>query len=172
MPDSSRDPAVQALLDRTEISDLVYRYAMGASEGDTAMLLSIFSPDIRLDYYKGSPGHKEIHGIEAVTAYFQESPATSEKNPMGFDRHFSSSPLIANIMIDLHGDEAHAESRGLVVHHGERGGRELFVMRSLSYSDDVVRLEEGWRIRVRSHPHAVWMMELDNKDPRGILPVP
>ena len=42
------------------------------------------------------------------------------------------------------------KSRGFVVHHGVRDGQELFVMRSLQFSDDLVRRDDDWKIHLNS----------------------
>ncbi len=160
MGETDLEQAVRTLVDRAEITDLVYRYAKGLADGDVDMIVSVFAPDARLDHdYVVIEGHAGIHRHFSANKV-QGAAGTG----IGLETFLSRNPLISNVVIDLDGDHARAESRGIVVHHGVRGARHYVVVRSLTYDDDVVRTADGWRIARRHHPHPTWSMEFDVTD--------
>jgi hypothetical protein len=59
---------------------------------------------------------------------------------------------MANTVIDLHGDVAHAETQAVA---SLASAAEGLVTRGLRYSDELVRTASGWRIAHRVH-RCVW----------------
>ena len=112
------------LSDRAEINDLINRYGEGVRLRDIDMLASCFSDDAVLDY-----GPTEVAGTEAIRAFFSSGSggATSESDrPVhALDERVASTPVMSNVMVELHGDEAHCESMCLAIHAGFAAGRGL-----------------------------------------------
>jgi 3-phenylpropionate/cinnamic acid dioxygenase small subunit len=141
---------LQSLLDRQAITDLIHAYASGADDKDYERLLSVFAPDARTESAAGV-----LEGLEAIRASMSPealAKARAASSGLQFDR---STHQMANIVITLEGDRAHAESSALVYLVGPKEGRDVIVIRGVRYSDDFVRLAEGWRIIRRVHA-AVW----------------
>jgi hypothetical protein len=141
------DPRLQALLDRSEITDLINRYGQGIRQRTPDLVVSCFAPDARLDY-----GFTQIEGIEAVRAFFEGvASGAGSASPSHLDQRAVSTPVMTNIQIDLAGDSAHCESLCLAIHAGVKQGREAVVVRGTQNSDDLVRTAEGWKITKRTH---------------------
>ena len=146
------------LSDRAEINDLINRYGEGVRLRDIDMLASCFSDDAVLDY-----GPTEVAGAEAIRAFFSSgsSGATSESDrPVhALDERVASTPVMSNVMVELHGDEAHCESMCLAIHAGFAAGAGSVVIRGTRNIDDLVRTVSGWRIRRRVHA-TVWSLQI------------
>src|SRR5262249_61440045 len=84
----------QAVQDKIEIEELLYRYARACARKDWALLPTVFTPDAYLDYTSaGCPAGSR----DEVCKFLEEALSTV---PM--TQHF-----ITNIEIDLDGDRAH-----------------------------------------------------------------
>ena len=143
---------LQALSDRTEITDVINRYAVGVAARDVDLLVSLFADDAVLDYY----GRQPIEGTEAIRALFTPDPA---RPALPLDPHVVSTPIMTNVLIEVDGDAAHAESYCLATHAGERDGEGLVLVRGTRNVDDLRRTPVGWRITRRRH-EKLWSIEV------------
>jgi hypothetical protein len=147
---------VQELADRVEITDIINRYAVGVMNGDGKLLASLFSEDAYLDY-----GFALVEGNDDIEKYFSGTLASVESSrskQVALDHKVISTPVMSNVMIDLHGDTAHAESMCLAIHAGTRGADGLVIVRGTRNIDDLTRTKQGWKISRREHVH-LWTFE-------------
>jgi hypothetical protein len=141
---SDRAAALDELLDRQAITDVLHRYAEGMGTQDSAKVIGCFTDDAFIDY-----GFATVQGRAEMEAFF--GFGASGKGPIGLDHTTSRLQLLPSIAITLRGDEADVRSQGLSAYGGWRDGEARVVMRSLAYDDELVRGPEGWRIRRRIH---------------------
>jgi hypothetical protein len=149
------DAARRDLADRFEITDVINRYAVGVKTGDSKLLASLFSADAHLDY-----GFAQVDG-EDVEKYFAGTLESVESRPqsvVALDHKVVSTPIMSNVLIDLHGDTAHVESMCLAIHAGTRDDAGVVIVRGTQNVDDFVRTDQGWKIRRREHIH-LWTYE-------------
>jgi hypothetical protein len=145
--------AIRALLDRAEIGDIVNRYSDGVRLGDADMILSCFSEDAYGDY-----GHVTLNGSDEMRAYFSQlaiRPATTSTPSV---QRVVSTPVMTNVVIDLHGETAHCESMCMAIHAGTRDGEGTVTVRGTRNIDDLVRTADGWRINRREH-QVLWSFD-------------
>jgi hypothetical protein len=123
--------AVRELLDRQAIVDCVHRYARGVDRGDEELVRSAYHADAVEDHgaYVG-----EVDGLVAfLGAAHAPFPA--------YQRY------VSNTTVDLHGDEAHAESYYSCVLRRDDRGRLL--VNGGRYVDRLERRDGQWRISRR-----------------------
>jgi hypothetical protein len=106
-----------------------------------------FSDDAAIEY-----GPDVRRGKREILRYFAQ-----QLESLAQDR-LASTPLVANLAIDLDGDAARCESTVLAIHARRPEGRDVVVVRGTRNHDDVVRTDEGWRIRSRVHS-TLWQFE-------------
>ncbi len=136
MPD-----AVQVLLDRIEIGELLARYSTALDSRDWDLLGEVFLPDAECDY--GSLGNP--HGVEEITALVRGTIADLD----------ATQHLVGNVVVSVRGDEATAECY-LISQHIRQGtpGGDHYLLGG-RYTDRVVRTPAGWRIAHRTL-HRMW----------------
>ena len=127
------EPALQALLDRAAILDLLTRYAHGVDRRDLALVAGCFTPDAA---YEGSLGRG---GISVAL------DALRERMP----RYRATMHFLTNHAIELQGDRATCETYALVYHRLEGEDEDEDFVVGVRYLDDLVRLPDGWRISRR-----------------------
>lgn len=123
--------AVQALTDRNEIVETIYRYASSIDHKDYATLRSTFADDV-VAQYAGAP---EIHGADKLTAWIDE---------MGADRAFQHH-MINVYEVQIDGDEA----RALVYHTSHQtaqGAPDTVYVIVGRYRDVLRRVDGTWKI--------------------------
>jgi hypothetical protein len=150
------DGAWRELADRFDITDVINRYAVGVRTGDSQLLASLFSDDAHLDY-----GFAQVDGLEDIGRFFAGTLTSVESNRrdvIALDQKVVSTPVMSNVMIDLHEDTAHVESMCLAIHAGARGDAGIVIVRGTQNVDDFVRTDQGWKIRRREHIH-LWTYE-------------
>ena len=127
------DPAVQALIDRAAIHDLIMRYARGVDRRDLDLVAACFAPDAA---YEGSLGSG---GIDVVLA------ALRERMP----RYRTTMHFLTNPIVEVDGDRASCETYALVYHRLEsEDDAEDFIV-GVRYVDELARRPDGWRITSR-----------------------
>jgi len=132
-------PRVQALLDKDEITNLVYAYARGIDRAEENLVRSVFHPDASVDFGPGI-----FQG--SVTDFI--SWVMDVRGGMKATHH-----MVANIRIDLRGDTAFAESYFLTWHRLDKStGKEDFFLGG-RYLDRLERRPTGaagvWKIAHR-----------------------
>jgi ketosteroid isomerase-like protein len=145
---------LRRLEDRSEIADLMSRYAEGVRLGSAEEMAACFTDDAAIEYGSGAVER----GRDQIAAYFAAmlEPAAS---PLAFDERLASSPLVSNVVVELDGDSAHCGSTVLALHAGARDGRAFVVARGTRNEDELVRTAAGWRIRRRVHTSS-WQFEV------------
>jgi 3-phenylpropionate/cinnamic acid dioxygenase small subunit len=132
----------QTLSDKSEIRELLFRYARGVDEKDWALLSSVFTPDARLDYTSvGGPSGPR----DEVVGWLEASLA-----PVPMTQH-----LITNIEVALHGDRATV--RAMFYNPMQLPGMEDLSVCGGTYHHELVRTSEGWR-SVRLREETMWFV--------------
>ena len=131
---------IEEISDRLEINDLYSRYVHAADDHDTAALDLIFLPHTTFDWT--STGGGKMTYLEA-----REGPAfRGDLFPWSFH-------ICTNIRIDLGGDGKSASVKSKTLcpmgRKGQRTGRAVMFQMQGSYSDELERMEGGWRILKR-----------------------
>ena len=129
---ASSNPAVQALVDRTEIHDALARYAHGVDRRDWPLVRSAYHPDAYDDHgdYKG--------GVEGLLEWLSRRFAA-----VNHSTHF-----VGNILIEFRGaDEALVESSFLTSRRVNDG---MCRQSSGRYLDQFERRGGEWRIARRT----------------------
>ncbi len=144
---NDREAALDRLLDREEIRDLLGTYARGINRADSELTASIYHPDAYVD-------HGSFQGLGTDYA----------RLPRGGDAWPMSNHTFGQSTIDIDGDVAHAES--YCIFHYQKVNEELGRMRAglmlIRYLDRLERRNDGpWKIAFRrivldySHEHDV-----------------
>jgi ketosteroid isomerase-like protein len=127
----SADTALQAIQDRLDIADVLYRYASTIDRFDHEGLRATFDEDIVAQYGNADP----LAGADAVAAWIAEMIA-----PVVWQHHF-----LSVYHVDVDGDRA----RALVYHTSHQvfedapDKAKLLVGR---YHNELRREPDGWRI--------------------------
>jgi hypothetical protein len=130
-PILSADPAVRALQDRADITDVLYRYASTIDRFDRAGLRGVLADDLWAQYGNADP----VSGGDAVAAWIGEATAT-----VVWQHH-----LLSVYHVEVDGDRASA----LVYHtshqvfENDPDTAKLLVGR---YHDELRREGDGWKI--------------------------
>lgn len=132
-------PEPSAVADRMAIADLIHGYALHVREGKIDLCADLFVEDGIYEMFGGEPFSgstpRRLAGRGAIVGYI----STSIQGSRG------TLPIIHNLLIDLHGDEATAAC--LVSTIGVATGHELIG----EYYDTLRRTDAGWRFAVRRH---------------------
>jgi ketosteroid isomerase-like protein len=130
-PPPSTDTALQAIQDRLDITDVLYRYASTIDQFDHEGLRATFDDDIVAQYGNAEP----LSGADAVAAWIAEMI-----EPVVWQHHF-----LSVYHVDVDGDEANA----LVYHTSHQlfeddpDSAKVLVGR---YRNELRRTEDGWKI--------------------------
>ncbi len=132
--------AVQELLDRAVLRNLVESYASFADAGEPERVAGLFTPDAQLIVML-TPG-AEPTGIRNGRAEIAAAMAA-------LSRYWATMHTIANVVVDIKGDTATGQV-GCIAHHiegleGQRRDRVLYIR----YGDVYARSEGTWRIARR-----------------------
>jgi hypothetical protein len=121
---------LQAITDKLEIRELLFRYARGVDTQDWALLTSVFTPDAQLDYTSvdGPAGSRD-----EVVAWLAQA-----LTPVPMTQHF-----VTNVEIDLQGDRASV--RAMFYNPMQLPGIDRLAYSGGNYHHQVVRTPEGWR---------------------------
>lgn len=131
----SESPAVQALLDKNEITELLTRYMRAIDRGDIAALRACYAPGATEEHggiYAG-PAQGYIDTIERALV-----------NPRLVATH-----TISNMLIELAGDQATSEHYVLALTRVKTGGVVSDSLVSTRIVDDLVRQDGRWAIARR-----------------------
>jgi hypothetical protein len=129
--------ALQQLLDRQEIVDVIHAYCRNVDLLRPADVAALFTADCVVDY---GPGLGEPT---------QGSAELAERLARGLPRFAATSHHVSNIEITFGDDGANASAITYLYawhrHHGDQPDAHLWAQ----YHDRFVRAPEGWRIRER-----------------------
>ncbi len=127
------DAALQQLVDRAAIQELLTRYAHGVDRRDLNLVAACFTPDAA---YEGSLGSGTID--VALDALRDRMP-----------RYRTTMHFLTNVLIELDGDRANSETYALVYHRLEGEDEDEDFIVGVRYLDEVTRFADGWRITRR-----------------------
>lgn len=121
---------LQALTDKIEIRELLFRYARGLDTQDWSLLASVFTSDAQLDYTSvdGPVGPKD-----EIVAWLERA-----LTPVPMTQHF-----ITNVEIDLQGDRATV--RAMFYNPMQLPGIDGLAYCGGNYHHDLMRTAEGWK---------------------------
>ena len=110
------------------------------------MIASCFSEDAILDMES-----TKLEGSAAIKRYYGGRLGKLKDAPTGHipQTNRISTPLMANIEIELEGDTAHRDSTCLASYAVDREGKGIVIVRGTRNSDEFVYTDAGWRIRQR-----------------------
>jgi hypothetical protein len=135
MTDKIGDEAIEVMVARTAIAEVLYGYARGIRNGDVSTCVEMFTHDAVFEVRDAAPaeaaGYRVRHilrGREEIRAYLQYGAAASVK----------AYPLIHNLMIEVNGLEAF--SNCMMTAWVLPVGRQV-----LGEYEDRYRWEQGWR---------------------------
>jgi len=134
--------------DRDEILEVIARYAHTVDERDIDGILSCFAADGRIEF---EGGQSSGDGHDGIRKAFADAFARPGLAPPATSTH-----LMANTLVTIDGDTAHAETQGVAFLASAALG--TVVTRGLRYSDDLRREADGWRITRRVH-RSIWQTE-------------
>ena len=126
--------------DRSDITQLLYRYADSMDRRDIDGVLRCFTDDAETSWHDGAV---RANGAAEIRRFLEN--AFSDE-VLGAAR--PSSHLMANVLIDLDGDRARVETTALACVTNNPG---LVTLRGLHYSDVCEHHADGWQIRARNH---------------------
>ncbi len=149
MDDSGR---LHELLDRRDIEDVVFRYCRGIDRIDRELVRSCYHPDASDDHgsFRGSVDEFLDWVFRLLARYSQTM-------------HF-----VGNVLVELEGDVAAAETYGIAFHRSERNEPQLNLMTGFRYLDRFEKRDGAWKIADRrvvidwtraSLPGEAWSLE-------------
>lgn len=125
---------VQDLLDRRDIEDVILRYCRGIDRMDRSLIRSCYHHDAT-DHHGSFSGTVDefLEWVFGLLARYTHS------------QHF-----VGNVLIEVEGDVAVAETYGIAFHRSEEDKPYLNLMTGFRYLDRFERREDGWRIATRT----------------------
>jgi len=151
--DDDLDRRLRQLADKSEITDIIYQFQHGVDGKDPELILSCLAPDTELDLGDGFV----VEGIEHAAEYFRSYVGVKQVDLDDID---CSTHVMANLVISLRDDAAHAAFIGVSYLMGRRAGRPTGLIRGLGYEDEYVRRGGEWRMRKRVKS-LKWMFEAE-----------
>jgi ketosteroid isomerase-like protein len=137
---AARDPALQAMLDKEEIKEVLHDYCRGVDRGDVELLRSVYHEDAIDDHgiWKG-------RGVDF-------GPWITEQ----LGKNARTSHNVMNIKIDLRGDVAFSETYCIAVSDEPTIRRTVFNR----YVDRIERRNGKWKIA-----HRIVVFDVNRGDP-------
>jgi hypothetical protein len=128
--------SIQEISDRFEIDDLLTRYATGVDRKDWDLWETCFTPDAWIDYsaFGGTSG-----GVKEVRAWLEKTMVMFE----------TSQHMVINRELEIDGDAATCRSGFYNPMTLAQGDGKLLWFDGGYYCDELVRTDEGWRIKKR-----------------------
>ncbi|MEX6633372.1 nuclear transport factor 2 family protein [Hyphococcus lacteus] len=130
----NRDPALQALLDKQEITDVLNLYLRGADRADTDLIAAAYHPDAIEEH-----GGLYMGPADAYVAMMDEQLPHAK-----YMNH-----LCTNIIIELDGDKAHVESYILAYSRMKKDGEKFDSLTLARAVDRFERRDGAWKIAKR-----------------------
>ncbi len=127
-------PGLQALQDRNDITDVLYRYSASVDSFDTEGVRSALADDIWAQYGNGDP----VAGGDALAGWIAEATAT-----IIWQHH-----LLNVYQVNIDGDRASALSY-LTSYQVFKENPDAAIILVARYHDELRRTPAGWRISKR-----------------------
>jgi hypothetical protein len=149
---------LRVLLDERAIERAILRYCRGIDRLDRDLVRSCYHADAT-DHHGSFSG-----GVEAYLDWVWKL----------LERYESTMHFVGNVLIDIEGDAARAESYGIAFHRGDPAVPERNLITGFRYVDRFERRDDDWRIAqrvattewVRRDDPALWW-EIKENLPRG-----
>jgi len=141
------ESALQTLLDKDAIRDVLYRYATAIDTWNMDIFDEVFTKDVTAVY-----NYNDISGIEALKRYFLD---LRFRGPLGVKALPTRMHFTGNITISLSGNEATTDTYLLALNSSDDG---RMLVRGNRYFDKFIKLAGSWRIRERRHL-TEWMFD-------------
>jgi len=132
--DPSRDPEIQALLDRQAIQDVLVRYCRGADRADLDLIASAYHPDATED-------HGGVFSGPASTYVAQMAKILPRAGLMNH--------MTTNVLIELDGDLARVESYILTFARMKKDGEKFDTLTLARAVDRFEKRDGAWKIAAR-----------------------
>jgi hypothetical protein len=142
--EASRDPALQELLDKQAIQEVLLRYCRGVDRRDEDLLRSVYHADAVHEYGEYAMNGREFAGVIVES----------------IGRFAATSHFLSNVSTEVLGDVAHAESYVLACHRKEESGEKSDLTLALRYVDRLERRDGVWAI-----VHRVTLHDWSREDP-------
>ena len=153
------DPALQELVDRAAIRDLMMNYARGIDRGDLDLVASLFTPDAYANYFGD-----ERDGRDNIITRLRGASS----------RYDGRTHFMGDQEIRITGDTADVETYAVDCNRYTVEGSQYLTMGGLRYQDKLVRQDGRWLIQHRVL-HVDWRqnMMMDTSVPRADrVPIP
>jgi hypothetical protein len=148
---TNRDPAIQALIDKEEIRDLMRLYSRALDRCDAALMKSLFHPDASFehaDHFSGSAEEFADYAVEFLST-------------LGPLAHY-----LCNSYISLDGDRAYGEHYGIALQRAEKSGQAFESIVGARMLDVYERREGVWKI-LRRRTVVDWNLDIDTNETFG-----
>jgi hypothetical protein len=129
----TEDAAVQWLLDRVEIHDLMMQYALGVDLRDYDRIRNCFASSFRASY-----GAREFTNADDLIAFIA-----------GVEHFPSTTHFLGTQLIDVDGDDAWMQTYSLITHRPDDADETADWVAAGEYVDRLVREDGRWRIAER-----------------------
>lgn len=129
-----RDPAVQSLLDKQDITEVLMRYSRGADRADTDLIRDCYHPDATEDHggvFKG----RAMDYIDVIAPQLPKLAVISH--------------AVSNILIELNGDFADVEAYITTFCRMKKDGEKFDTLTLARTIDRFERRAGRWRIAAR-----------------------
>ncbi|GAA2848539.1 hypothetical protein GCM10010472_01820 [Pseudonocardia halophobica] len=133
---------LQQLLDHHAVQEVLVRYCNSLTVKDYDGVASCFSKSADFAGMKGRDGIREVFATHFDVPL---------RGGLPIDVLHRGQYFLSNVQIEVDGDTATAFSFGRSHLLGSRGGELVLLVRSFSYTDDLVREEGEWVIAHRTH---------------------
>ena len=130
---ATEDAAVQWLLDRAEIHDLMMQYALGVDLRDYERIRSCFASSFRASY-----GSREFTNADELIEFIS-----------GVEHFPSTTHFLGTQLIDVDGDDAWMQTYSLITHRPDEADPTADWVAAGEYVDRLVREDGRWRIAER-----------------------
>jgi len=141
---ADRDLALQELIDKQAIHEVLLRYCRGVDRRDEDLLRSVYHAGAIHEHGEHVMNAREFAGVIVES----------------IGRFATTSHFLSNVLIETRGDLAHAESYVLACHRTERSGEKSDLTLALRYVDRLERREGVWGI-----VHRMALHDWSRKDP-------
>lgn len=146
----NRDPAVQAMLDRHEINEVLLRYCRACDQADEALLRFVFHPDASVEYegLTAGPVREAIPNMLRMRARF------------ALTMH-----VLSNVSIEVEASTARSESYVMAHHRFRRDGAQYEWVAGGRYLDRHEKRGGAWAIAHRQT--LIFWMRINRIDESG-----
>jgi hypothetical protein len=124
------DPAIQELIDKVAIRDLMARYARSNDRRDFELMASTFTTDAYAHYFEW-----ERQGVDNIISR------------LAYDRTHRATHFMGDQEIHIHGDSADVETYAIAYSRPE--GTDSLQITGLRYVDKMVRQNGQWLVQHR-----------------------